>query len=470
MGIVTTLLAVPDTAQQVRTRVPVIRCWWPYPMAETADQFNVVMTPFTHLDRRGRAIRDGEGERLAAQLFGILQGNVAGLEVGKRVALRGPDEGCPLPGATADARAQGAVGLAQAVNANIILYGVISDTVDGPRFLPEFHVAYRGFEQAAEITGPFAMGRGITVDLPVTPEQFQGSSHPAAVRTRGLSLIVLGLAAYSRDNYQEAAGYFQQAAEKVGLLADEGQEIAYLFLGNADLRRASMERDSALLDPAEANYTKARDLAAGAGRPSARAQLGLANVLYARALGDLKERSIYNVQIALLDQAEQAYQDVLGMDAPPSAQVPLKVAFDLGQVYLLRYLVFGGEWLAQAEAQFTQVTAAYAGAEKNGDREAQAVIQPLAAEAYASLGTAANLRQEIEKAITLYEQAAGMASPRRQVAHYVAAGDICVQSGQSERGRAYYDKAERVAHDVVRDQALIDMVRKRQEKLAAGGR
>ena len=132
----------------------------------------------------------------------------------------------------------------------------------------------------------------------------------------------------------------------------------------------------------------------------------------------------------------------LSMEAPPGAQVPLKVAYDLGQIYLLRYMIFGGEWLPKAEAQFTQVTDAYVAAEKNRDEETKTVLQPLAAEAYAGRGTAANWRKDTEGAIALYEQAAGIASPRRQVLHYLAAGDISVKSGQIERGRAYYDKAE----------------------------
>ena len=216
MGIVTTLLAVPNTAREVRTRVPVIRCLWPYPMEATADKFNVVMTPFTRLDAKGRGeILDREGDKLAQQLFSLFQANVAGLKLGEtlKLELRGPQEGCALPGATPDERAQAAETLAEKVKANIILYGVISDTVDGPRFMPEFHVAYTGFEQGAEITGPFEMGREIIVDLPIDPEQYRDPHHAAASRTRGLSQIVLGLAAYSRDDYRAAEQYFRQPAE-----------------------------------------------------------------------------------------------------------------------------------------------------------------------------------------------------------------------------------------------------------------
>ena len=470
MGIVTTLLAVPDTAREVRTRVPVIRCLWPYPMEATADKFNVVMTPFTRLDAKGRVeIFDREGDKLAQQLFSLFQANVAGLKLGEtlKLELRGPQEGCALPGATPDERARAAETFAEKVKANIILHGVISDTVDGPRFLPEFHVAYTGFEQGAEITGPFEMGRAIIVDVPIDPEQFQDPNYAAAIRTRGLSWIVLGLAAYARDDYRAAEQYFRQTAEKAGLLEDEGQQIAYLFLGNAYLRLAEKESNSGLLDDAEANYKKALKLAAETKQPSARPQLGLANALYARALGDMKERSIYNVQPALLDQAEEAYKAVLSMEAPPGAQVPLKVAYDLGQIYLLRYRIFGGEWLPKAEAQFTQIIDAYVSAEKNRDEETKTVLQPLAAEAYAGRGTAANWRKDTEGAIALYEQAAGIASSRRQVLHYLAAGDVSVKSGQIERGRAYYDKAGSIAHDVVHDGALVEKVTAKKKALPA---
>jgi tetratricopeptide (TPR) repeat protein len=470
MGIITTLLAVPDTAREVRTRVPVIRCWWPYPMEETADKFNVVMTPFTHLTAQGRLDRDGAGNALARQLFGLFRANVDGLKLGEtlELELRGPGEGCALPGATPDERARAAEALAEDVNAQIILYGVITGTGKDSLFLPEFHVAYKGFEQGAEITGPFDMGRKIGVQLPITPDPLRDPNHPAAARTRGLSRLVVGLAAYARDDYREAEGYFREAAENSDLLPDEGQEIAYLFLGNAYLRLAEKESDSGLLDDARTNYETALDLATRTKQPGARPQLGLANVIYALALGDLKERSIYNVQPALLDEAETAYKAVLGMEAPAGAQVPLKVAYGLGQIYLLRYMIYGGDWLAKAEMQFTQVTEAHKAAEKRKDDQARAVLQPLAAEAYAGLGTAANWRKEPEKAIALYEQAAEIASPRRQVIHYLTAGDICVQSGKIECAQVDYDKAEGIAHDVVHDWALVEKVRERKNKLTAG--
>lgn len=471
MGIITTLLAVPNTAREVRTRVPLVRCWWPYPMEAAANKFNVAMTPFTHLDAKGRVMHDGEGARLAQQLFGLFQGNVAGFELGEtlQLALRGPGEGCPITGATQDERALNAEALAEDVNASIILYGVISTTVNGPRFLPEFHVAYTGFEQGAEITGPYEMGREIIVDLPIDPVQFRDTDHAAAVRTRGLSWLVLGLAAYSRDDFRKAEHYFRETVEQSGLLPDEGQQIAYLFLGNTYLRLTEKESNSALLTDAQQNYEKARDLAIQTGQPLARPQLGMANVIYAQALGDMKERSIYNVQPALLDQAEEAYKAVLDMQAPPGAQVPMKVAYDLGQIYLVRFMVFGGDWLSAAEAQFTQVTDAYAAAEKAGDSSTQAILRPLAAEALAGRGTVANWSNAPENAIALYEQAAQIASPRRQVLHYLAAGNICVASGQVERGRTFYDKAERIAHDVVHDGALVEKVTAKKKELPPAG-
>ena len=484
MGIVTTLLAVPNTAREVRTRVPVIRCLWPYPMEAAADKFNVVMTPFSRVGAKSPfGMLDGEGDELAQQLFSLFRANIAGLKLGEtlKLELRGPREGCALPGTTPADRARAAERLAQALNAQVVLYGVLTGTGKDSLFLPEFYVAYKGFEQGQEIIGPSEMGREIIVGVPIDPLQFQDPNHAAATRTRGLSWLVVGLAAYSRDDYRAAEQYFRQTAEKAGLLEDEGQQVAYLLLGNTYLRLAEKESNSALLDDAERNYREALRLLrlpAETKQPSARPQLGLANALYARVLGNMKERSIYNVQLPLLDEAEEAYKAVLSMEAPPGAEIPSKVAFDLGQIYLLRYMIFGGEWISKAEAQFTQVTDAYTTAEKNKEDQAKAVLQPLAAEAYAGRGTAACFRKDTERAIALYEQASGIALPRRQVLHYLAAGDICVgkylekddicgESRQPQRALAFYDKAEKIAHDVVHDGELVKQVL--EHKARAGG-
>ena len=338
MGIVTTLLAVPNTAAEVRTRVPVIRCLWPYPMEATAEKFNVVMVPFTHLDERGRVVHDGQGAALARQLYGLVKVNFAGLGLAEEIVLRGPAEGCALPGATAEERTAAARALAQKVNANVLIYGTITESGDGARFAPEFDIEYRGFEAAPELVGPYEMGSPVAMDLPVTPEQFQGGRHVLAPRTRALSLITVGLANYSAERYEDARQRFADAVKTPNWLDDDGKEIGYLMLGNTYLLQASKEKNAALLPAAQQAFSDSLKIDSG----FARAQVGMATALYSQSLGDLAHRSIYNLQLSLLDEADAAYTAALGMPAPAEANIPAKVDYGLGQIATLRCYIRGG--------------------------------------------------------------------------------------------------------------------------------
>jgi tetratricopeptide (TPR) repeat protein len=464
IGIIATLVAIPDTAAQVRTRVPVVKCVWPYEMQATADRFNVAVAPFMRLDATGRVVRDGEGAALAGHLFGLLEREVAAAELADIVKLRAPGQGCPLRGATAEERAASARELARRINANVVVYGVIADTADGPRFYPEFFVDYRGFEQASEVTGSHELGRPVPVSLPIDIKDFQGGGHPLQYRTRALSLITLGLAAYARDDFDAAARYFEDAAERAQLVDGEGREIAYLLLGNAYLRRAGNERDPQWLDPAEAAFAAAQASAAAAGQTFARADLGAANALYARALGNPMGK-LSSVEPALLDQAEAAYKAALDLPAPASANIAEKVALYLAQVYILRHVLTQDPlWLDRAEASVSEVMAAYEASE--GGRRAALAYH--AAEAYAMRGTIADRRGDLDAAAGWYLKAAELASPARKVLHLLALGDLRKKAGDADAARRYYDQGLEIARYELRDPKLIERAQSRLSQLTQG--
>jgi tetratricopeptide (TPR) repeat protein len=454
LGIVGSLVGIPDLALKVRTRVPIVRCLWPPPMESGAGRFNVVMIPFTHLDARGRVIRDRAGSDLARQLYGLLQSSLAGLDMQEEVNLRGPAQLCAIPGSTPEQRDAAAGQFADRIGANVVVYGVITESPDGPLFAPEFRVNYKGFEDASELVGPYQLGAPVRVSLPVTDDQFQGDSHPLGPRTRALSLVALGLAYQVSERNDEAEQRFQAALDTPGWLDEDGKAVAWLMLGSSHLARAIKESEAAHLPDAQTAFETALELDPG----YARAKLGLASVLYMRALGDLNDVRMENVQLPLLDQAEAAYRAAGEMDAPADANIRPKVEYALGQIALLRSYVSGGDRLHEAEQHFNAVVAEY--------RAGNQHIGRLAADAHAGLATVAEKRGNVTRAVELYRQAAEDADvvPSAQAEYYLSAGDLLLDAGQAAQARELYNKALAVGREHS-DQAIVDESRQRLDSV-----
>src|SRR5690606_27737479 len=91
----------------------------------------------------------------------------------------------------------------------------------------------------------------------------------------------------------------------------------------------------------------------------ARALVGMAGATYQLALGDLESRRSSGVDPALLAEAEALYRQALDTPAPEAAEIPLKVHFGLGQVFLVRHFLEGGDWLEQSRAEFQSIVNIY---------------------------------------------------------------------------------------------------------------
>lgn len=453
LGAIGALMGIPDLNAQLRSELPGLRCWVPVPMAES--KFTVAMSPFVTVSAAGKVRATRDGRELAQLLFANLESSFAELDLGMPYELRSPDQGCLVKGRDREQRAANAESWAEALGADVLIYGAIVEDGEGAELQPEFYVAYRGFSEATDLAGPHELGRPVRVSMPVEARDMEGVvEHPVNVRAKALSLIALGLAGYAVDDYEQALERFSAAAELPNWPDSAGKELIYLLLGNTSSNLAATSLDNAYVDEALDYYDQALRI-----RPDfARALAGQAAATYQLALGDLQTRRSSQVDTSLLDESEDIYRRALQADAPEAAEISLKVHFGLGQIYLVRhYLQLAGEnWLEQARAEFQTVVDAHAvGEVRNLD---------LVGHAYARLGLiAAQLDGDPETALSLYEEAAALASPRWQAQYQIDLGDLLVLLDELESARDHFEEALSVAELY----GNAEMVARAEERLSA---
>jgi hypothetical protein len=435
LGAIMALLAVPATHRTIRTELWPIRCVWPWPMDE--NKFTVAFNTFSVVDEEGAPIwwsRDGRA--LAGFLYQRFEHDFEELDLPIPYELRPPAHTCAIWGRTPDERAANAADRAEQIQADVIVYGVITKADDDPRFALEFSVNYHGFDEAEEIAGPHALGGSLPIDLPFRPNSLQNIEHPPhLVRTDILSLIAVGLSYYSADNMERALEFFQEAEQHEHWPRTDGKEIIYLLLGNATLRQASLQASSEALSEAYGLYQQALSV----NKDYVRAMLGQASALYLQALIDPQNANEKTIDPALLEEAEDTYNEafaralVLG-----NHQIEPKVHFGLGQIYLAR--AAGGEdvaaWLDQAKSEFEWLKTEHD--ERGNDR-----IRTRAAHAYRYLAGLAFDDDEIDLGLEYYRAAIELASPFYKGHYLTRLGDVyCRLDNPKAAVDAYQDAVD----------------------------
>jgi tetratricopeptide (TPR) repeat protein len=269
-----------------------------------------------------------------------------------------------------------------------------------------------------------------------------------------LSLITLGLASFAVDDYEQALDYFINADEVPNWPANAGKEMLYALMGSTASRLAATTLDSGYVDEALDYYDRALEI----DPQYVRALVGEASAIYQLALGNLEERKGSQVDLDLLDEAELLFRQAADMGAPEAAEIPLKTHFGLGQIFLVRHFLQleGGDWLAQARAEFQAVIDSYVA---NGARN-----HDMVGHAYARLALIANqFDQDPAMAISLYQEAVALATPRWQAQYQIDMGDLYVAMDDVENARHAYEEAQAVA-ELYGDEAMVGRA---DEKLAA---
>ncbi len=472
IGVVTALLSIPDINRQLRTEAPLIPCVWPYPL-EKSNELIVVVTQFSAVNARGWPVwNSSDAQELAIFLFRDLDS--------KRNQYQGLtlvpyQHNCPIRARTAADRENKAAGLADKLNADFVIYGEVRlPDQDQLRFSPEFYVKEPGILEAPELTGQFQLGDEIRLLRPFDADVLPANINPAlSARTQALSLITIGLSYYQQDLLVAAEQAFSDALKipNWGEDTNAGTEVAYLLLGNVNVRQASMDRTIAPLEAARNYFNQAaRD------STHARALVGLGGVLYLEALGDPSGNTIKvgerrtdgkDIQAILdtLDSSEEKYIDALRVynrgDTSETALIPLKVEFGLGKIELIRYFIAdsldpgtGEPHLRQAQVHFEEVTAL-------GDRQNPA--GNLVGHAYALLGTIYRTRGDIPKAIEQFDEAIDRVTPFYRIQYTLSKGKTYYCSGMIQESINEYQ----VALDEAAALGFLDLKETIQELLVA---
>jgi tetratricopeptide (TPR) repeat protein len=413
---------LPSIVQYSRTKVPIIKCIFPVPMAKDPS-FNIVITPFAIVDQNNFLINGTDGYILANDLYKRLKNDIGQLGLPISYDIREPEFTCPIKGKDPERRKQVARNLAKKIQADIVIFGVINRDGNKGNFSPEFYVNYKGFDQGDEITGEYQLGESLPLNLPLDEVELQqGVNKQYIAREKALILIVLGLSNLAVDNYDDAIKQFQSADNIPNWYDYQGKAVLYLLMGGASQSKATLFRDippdeyKLQLENALTYYNKAL----GLDEQYARAKLGLANVLYLEALGDLYAEK-NQIDLDKMIEAENAYKDILAMpDAQGNSNILSKVYYGYGQIHLAR-----GQY-DLAEIEFLKVIKLYQGQDES--------LETTASHAYARLGWIARQRKDYSHAIEFIQKAIEHTSPYYRDRYSVLLGDTYWESGDKERG------------------------------------
>ena len=317
------LLQVPDIARSVRMEIPIVRCVYPYPM-KADPSLNIVVSNLSVQDERGRIITTEDGLKLSRRLYDQLNASLESLDLPFEYDIRSPDDLCPIKADTAQGRSDAAKKLAEDIRADIVIYGLLVEKENRGSYTPEFYVSYEGFNQVPELTGEYQLGSPLRLDLPIQEADLIFNKYPPLTgRTDALVYVSLGLSAMALDNYDLALQHFMEADAVPGWTATSGKQVLYFLIGNTyerkagQIRKITPEEYRQYLDDAQRYYQQA----VTPDSSYARGQLGLANLIYLNALGDLFG-PVFQVDLDRLAEAEQAYRAVLDLDAPSQRPYP----------------------------------------------------------------------------------------------------------------------------------------------------
>ncbi|MCK6630333.1 MAG: tetratricopeptide repeat protein [Anaerolineae bacterium] len=402
------------------------------PVHMTGD-FNIAITQFQVVGR-GDGLDDAQ--ELAQSFANAIDREMSGLadEIKQRIEVRPPQESGSIMGATEEKRAENAHILAEKINADVVIYGMIEVNDKAATIKPEFYVRSDDFTATAEVTGQYRMGSEISIDKVDNIARKREVGNILADRFRALTFIVYGIADFVVGKYEDAEINFSEALKIKGW---DNPDVIYVMLGNTALRQHD------LMD-AERYYRQGLE----ANPIYSRAYAGLGGVLYFQALGDTQSDTYDTVNIERLNQSIETYQQALdpSLDRPPLADITTKVNFSLGQAYLLKANIESTRNSKTSEQDLALAMQAFHAVIQDYGEGSNPRVEELAAHAHARLGLIYRLTSQLEKAISEYEQALNILPPLDQVkehrASYEAAlGDIYVKLKQPSKAIEWYERA-----------------------------
>ncbi|HRQ42565.1 MAG TPA: hypothetical protein PLD25_32010 [Chloroflexota bacterium] len=369
--------------------------------------FNIAVAPFYVNGEAGAE----SGEDVANSIYGRLHQNFEDLN-SPIIQVWGPTEPRITPvraiiGNTPEKRAEEAAQLAEEINADIVVYGVVNASDSSWQVIPEFYISSKSFKDAVEILGQHKLGQIFTIPGNDSQALRLAAGDRLTPRTEVLTHLAIGLTYYSISDYGRALENFMAIEENTLISEDVGAEVVFLLIGNTlgkqaqELRQITAEYsgESAeqeiydLLLASESYYDRALQI----DKQYARALVGKGSIAYLQAVGDGNQ-----VDLEGLNQAVIFYLGALtAANKPALSDVDTKVHFGLGQSYLILSLVEKTISVDQVIAEFEAVIADY------GDGK-NPYVRDLAGEAHARLGLLYSRLGDNEKAVTEYEAAVAL--------------------------------------------------------------
>jgi Flp pilus assembly protein TadD len=341
-----------------------------------------------------------------------------------------------------------AIKLSSRINADILLYGLITGDGATQSIQSQFYVSARSFSRIPEFVGEHLLGNSIiatgTDDILARVE----TNRIIANRAQALMLVALGIISYNFEDYQQALELFTEAAQLDAWQVEQGKETVYLLIGNSTAR---LDR----LEEARDNF----ESALAVNPEYARAHIGLAEVYFRHAMGNPPAQNPLDISIMDLQKAEAEFKAASSAaDQPTSADIDIKVAFGLGRIALVRYEI--SQRKDYNELQFAQrefksiVVAANTGNTR---------IIELAALSHGYLGTIAFLNENFQEAKVEYQTAiANTTSPRVKAGFFAQLGDLYVHEDNIQQAIKAYEQAVYLAPQDIRVlyEQKLDQLRK----------
>jgi tetratricopeptide (TPR) repeat protein len=347
----------------------------PPPADHMIGGLNVAVADFTALDGQGRGIETDTARKLAQAVFKRLDETIPANSEGAVLSVQvwPPQRTGPIRGTSREERAAEAERKALAIQADVVVYGTLRAAEGDVSFAPEFYLAPTRLLGAEELVGQYDFGSPLQSGLDLTsPDSEKRLIDAMQARTRALELFTYGIGHYERHEFRAAADWLVKA-DSPDWDDRDGKEVVYTLAGFAIGTDGDLERAS--------DYF-ARALAINPGY--ARARMGASEMLFER-VGATRECAPDRVDV------DGLYESLRGFDAarvapvqPAESNIPTKLTFGYGQVYLCLSLAQKEDDWALAESQFRSVVADY---EAGNTR-----VKDLAAEAHSLIGYITMLR------------------------------------------------------------------------------
>jgi tetratricopeptide (TPR) repeat protein len=327
--------------------------WWMWsqrpPERMDAEKYGIAIAEFSVNDREAPAPNNELGLLIARRIAGFLEYEEAELAetIGAPVQVWGSDR--PVE----PVQQQADVERASAIGADVLVYGSVRYTEGTWQIEPRFYLSDEVIGTASELTGEYALGTPIRFTPGNTASEAE-LTKAMRTRLRALTQLLMGLSHYSAgttSSYQKAATVFQAAAQDAdwgAAVEKSGQEVLYLFLGNAWLKLGSLTVDPSLRTQFFAESRSAYQTALQYNPAYARVYNGLGDLYFQQALLVEEERDdcATDWDWEILDQSTDAYAQALAVHqeaALPSGNVALRAHLGLGRALYFQGLCLSSE-------------------------------------------------------------------------------------------------------------------------------